>query len=174
MQTNQDQRPSQRALNRKPSRLSIAKSLSGAPHNGNKGFNIVNHNELGEQLFLRVIEANGRPKIVPLPQGGTASVKLPTSRSMQDPGTKESLRRSPVKYIALRIGSAEVMSAIHMFQGLGFRVVLMYLKLPENLSKLTFQYSFVTQFLLTPQFTHPNWRFFTILSLFSSQHLSGG
>jgi hypothetical protein len=104
----QDQTPSQRVLNRKPSRLSIAKSLLGAPHNGNKGFNIVNHNELGEQLFLRVIEANGRPKIVPLPPGGTASVKLPTSRSMQDPGTKESLRRSPVKYIALRIGSAEV------------------------------------------------------------------
>jgi hypothetical protein len=108
MQTNQDQRPSQRVLNRKPSRLSIAKSLLGAPHNGNKGFDIVNHNELGEQLFLRVIEANGRPKIVPLPPGGTASVKLPTSRSMQDPGTKESLRRKPVKYIALCIGSAEV------------------------------------------------------------------
>jgi hypothetical protein len=27
---------------------------------------------------------------------------------MQDPGTKESLRRKPVKYIALCIGSAEV------------------------------------------------------------------
>lgn len=67
----------------------------------------VNHNELGEELFLRIIEDN-QTKVLSLPPRSTVAVKLPTAQRMQDPGTKATRKANPNKIVALRIGDGEV------------------------------------------------------------------
>ncbi|CAM6084054.1 unnamed protein product [Calypogeia fissa] len=75
--------------------------------NRQRTLSCVNHNELGEELFLRVIE-NHHAKILSLPSRGTVAVKLPTAQRMQNPGTTNSRRQNQNKIVALRIGNAEV------------------------------------------------------------------
>ncbi|BBN04917.1 vacuolar protein sorting-associated protein 13A/C [Marchantia polymorpha subsp. ruderalis] len=67
----------------------------------------VSHNELGEELFLRIVE-NKHSKVLSLPSGGSVSVRLPTAHSIEEPGAKATSRRNPNKFVAVKIGDAQV------------------------------------------------------------------
>lgn len=108
----QDKDISSRTSSRRLSSLSIGKSLDGK---SNKGSFIITHNEVGEQLWLRTIDGSGRAQVIPLPPNGTAAIKLPTSRRLQDPDTKKMASKQFGKFVALRIGDSEV-SRLHLIK----------------------------------------------------------
>lgn len=90
---------------RRALRVSIDKSMDG---NSNKNSLILAHNEVGEQLWLRTFEGNGRYQVSALPPDGTATIKLPISHSNQDYSQKTMLPGRFRKLVAVRIGDAKV------------------------------------------------------------------
>eukprot|EP00850_Spirogloea_muscicola_P002380 SM000009S23509 [mRNA] locus=s9:423530:451441:+ [translate_table: standard] len=68
---------------------------------------IVKHNQLGHEVFVRVVESNSKPRVFPLPSGGIASVTLPPRRVVWDPTTGREIKRLARKYLACRIGGVE-------------------------------------------------------------------
>lgn len=58
-------------------------------------------------MFLRIVE-NKHSKVLSLPSGGSVSVRLPTAHSIEEPGAKATSRRNPNKFVAVKIGDAQV------------------------------------------------------------------
>ncbi|KAL2636221.1 hypothetical protein R1flu_007700 [Riccia fluitans] len=74
---------------------------------GQENLSCVNRNELGQDLFLRIVEKK-HSKVISLPSGRSVSVRLPTAHSIQEPGVKAAPSRNPSKFVALKIGEAQV------------------------------------------------------------------
>ena len=105
----QEKSASSQNLSRRLSRLSTDVSMDGK---GNKNSLIMAHNEIGEQLWLRTIEGSGKFQVSPLPSKGTTTIKLPVTRSIQDSDRTEMAQGRSGKFMAIRIGDAEVKSIL--------------------------------------------------------------
>lgn len=101
----QDNSGSSLNLSRRLSRLGTDMSMDGK---GNKNSIILAHNEIGEQLWLRTAEGNGKYQVSALPANGTATIKMPVNRYMQDSTHNEMAQGRSGKFVAIRIGDAEV------------------------------------------------------------------
>jgi len=100
----QDNNASSHSLSR---RLTKQRTVS-LDSKSNKSSFITAHNDVGEQLWIRTIEGNGRAQVMPLPPNGIAPIKLPVNHSMLDVSQKEMVRGRSGKFVAIRIGGAEV------------------------------------------------------------------
>lgn len=101
----QDKSTSSQNLSRRLSRLRTDTSMNGK---GNKNSFIMAHNEIGEQLWLRTVEGSGKFQVLPLPLNGTATIKLPVTRCIQDSSHPQMAQGRSGKFVAIRIGDAEV------------------------------------------------------------------
>lgn len=100
----QDNNASSHSLSRR-----LTKHSTGSlDSKSNKSSFITTHNDVGEQLWIRTIEGSGRAQVMPLPPNGTAPIKLPVNHSMLDVSQKEMVRGRSGKFVAIRIGGAEV------------------------------------------------------------------
>lgn len=93
------------SLGRRLSKLGTETSMDGK---GNKHSLIMAHNEIGEQLWLRTAEGSGKYQVSPLPSNGTATIKLPVNRYIEDSTHTEMAQGHSGKFVAIRIGDAEV------------------------------------------------------------------
>lgn len=100
----QDNNASSHSLSR---RLTKQRTVS-LDSKSNKSSFITAHNDVGEQLWIRTIEGSGRAQVMPLPPNGIAPIKLPVNHSMLDVSQKEMVRGRSGKFVAIRIGGAEV------------------------------------------------------------------
>jgi len=101
----QDKSGSSLDLSRRLSRLGTDVSMDGK---GNKNSLILAHNEIGEQLWLRTAEGSGKYQMSALPSNGTATIRLPVNRCIQDTTHNEMAQGRSGKFVAIRIGDAEV------------------------------------------------------------------
>ncbi|KAG0557949.1 hypothetical protein KC19_11G167800 [Ceratodon purpureus] len=101
----QDKSASSENLSRRLSRLSTDVSVGGK---GNKNSFIMAHNEIGEQLWLRTVEGNGKFQVSALPSNGTTIIRLPVTRCIQDSSHTEMAHGRSGKFLAIRIGNAEL------------------------------------------------------------------
>lgn len=72
-----------------------------------KSLAIISHNDLGKEIFVRVLEDDLHQKVTRLPSKGEITVKL-SSRSMEHRSLKGRPKKPSVLFVALRIGDAEV------------------------------------------------------------------
>jgi vacuolar protein sorting-associated protein 13A/C len=107
----QDKSASSENLSRRLSRLGTDVSMNGK---GNKNSFIMAHNEIGEQLWLRTVDGSGKFQVSPLPSNGTATIKLPFTRFTQDSIHTEMAQGRSGKFLAIRIGDAEVKISLVM------------------------------------------------------------
>ncbi|KAG0604101.1 hypothetical protein M758_10G145000 [Ceratodon purpureus] len=101
----QDDSGSSQNLSRRLSRLGTDMSMEGK---GNKNSIILAHNEIGEQLWVRTADGGGRYQVSALPHDGTVTIKLPVNRSIQDTTHNEMTQGRSGKFVAIRIGDAEI------------------------------------------------------------------
>ncbi|XP_057872719.2 uncharacterized protein LOC131078906 isoform X2 [Cryptomeria japonica] len=76
--------------------------------NQKKTYYMIPQNKLGQDIFLRTVEFDGQPEIMILPSGDIVTIKVPASKSILDSHSKENLKRTPSKLIAVVIGDAEL------------------------------------------------------------------
>lgn len=103
----QDDNASSRNVSRKLLKHSTDKYMDDK---SNKNSLILAHNEIGEQLWLRTVEGGGKYQVSSLPPNGTATIKLPVTHSIQDSSQKKMVPGRSGKFVAIRIGDAEVKS----------------------------------------------------------------
>lgn len=117
----QDKSESSQNLSRRLSRLDTDMSMDGK---GNKNSLIMAHNEIGEQLWVRTAEGSGKYQVSALPSNGTATIKLPINRYIQDSTHNEMAQGRSGKFVAIRIGDAEVKCLLQCWLDSVLRVMM--------------------------------------------------
>lgn len=113
----QDTDASSRTVSRRLLKLSTEKYIDDQ---SNKNSLILAHNEIGEQLWMRTVEGSGKYQVSSLPPNGTAMIKLPVTHSIQDSSQKKMVPGRSGKFVAMRIGDAEVKSSAAQLLALKF------------------------------------------------------
>lgn len=113
----QDTDASSRTVSRRLLKLSTETHIDDQ---SNKNSLILAHNEIGEQLWMRTVEGSGKYQVSSLPPNGTALIRLPVTHSIQDSSQKKMVPGRSGKFVAMRIGDAEVKSSAAQLLALKF------------------------------------------------------